>query len=72
MTETNYNDFKAGQRDHKAGVYDKWYRWNRRDDGAAYDDGFKSITNDKEINIIECMHTMDKELTLTDKILKYM
>lgn len=48
-------DFKAGQRDKKAGYYDKWYRYNRRDDGEAYDAGFKSVDfpKGKDITIIE-------------------
>ena len=32
-------DEKAGYRDRMAGYYDKWYRYNRSDDGAAYDRG---------------------------------
>ena len=35
----NLNDIEAGQRDGKTGVYDKWYRYNRADDGEAYDIG---------------------------------
>ena len=31
-------DYEFGQRDAKVGVYDKWYRYNRRDDGRDYDD----------------------------------
>lgn len=33
-------DIKKGMRDCKAGVYDKWYRYHREDDGAAYDMGW--------------------------------
>ena len=40
-----------------AGVYDKWYRWNRDDDGAAYDYGWKqAFDGTKDIQIIECQH----------------
>lgn len=56
MNQTNYNDFKSGVTDKKAGVYDKWYRWNRSDNGTAYDNGFNSVSFTKEINIIECQH----------------
>ena len=54
-TRTEVNDFKAGQREKKAGYYDKWYRYNRKDDGAAYDDGFKSVDCTKKdgVQIIE-------------------
>jgi len=38
INQTQVNDFKAGQKAKKAGYYDKWYRYNRKDDGAAYDD----------------------------------
>jgi len=39
MTETNVQDFLKGKRERLAGFYDKWYRYNRTDDGAAYDAG---------------------------------
>lgn len=54
MNQTNVNDFNSGKRDKKAGYYDKWYRYNRKDDGQAYDNGFRSIDFSKEIIIIEC------------------
>lgn len=30
---------EAGYRDRKAGYYDKWYRYNHKDGGKAYDKG---------------------------------
>ncbi len=36
---TAKNDIKAGYRDRMLGYYDKWYRYNKRDEGAAYDKG---------------------------------
>lgn len=33
-------DVQAGINDAKAGIYDKWYRYHRSDDGAAYDAGW--------------------------------
>lgn len=33
--------FEAGQRDAKAGFYDKWYRYNAQDGGAEYDRGWQ-------------------------------
>lgn len=33
-------DFFAGENDCKSGIYDKWYRYNRKDDGSAYDAGW--------------------------------
>ena len=32
-------DEQRGYIDRIAGFYDKWYRYNRSDDGAAYDTG---------------------------------
>ena len=57
-TQTNVNDFIAGQKDRKSGYYDKWYRYNREDDGAAYDSGSNSTFCKKKegIVIIECLH----------------
>lgn len=54
MNQTNVNDFNSGKRDKKAGYYDKWYRYCRKDDGAAYDSGFNSVETIKPILIIEC------------------
>lgn len=34
------NDFEKGIADCKAGIYDKWFRYNRDDDGARYDAGW--------------------------------
>ena len=35
----NTTDEQRGYKDRLAGYYDKWYRYNRIDDGAAYDKG---------------------------------
>jgi hypothetical protein len=39
------NDETRGYRDRLAGFYDKWYRYNREDDGAAYDAGCVRAVN---------------------------
>lgn len=54
--KTMENDIKAGKADKIAGYYDKWYRYNRKDEGAAYDIGFNSVECKLEngIKIIEC------------------
>lgn len=60
-------DEKRGYEDRKAHCYDKWYRYNRRDNGAAYDRGVVKFVNEKHTNkwskedecdfrLIECMH----------------
>jgi hypothetical protein len=42
---TERKDETQGRKDRKAGFYDKWYRYNRTDDGAAYDRGCVSAVN---------------------------
>ena len=37
--DTAEKDIKQGYRDRMAGYYDKWFRYNRADEGAAYDRG---------------------------------
>ena len=39
-------DFDAGFRDRCVGIYDKWYRYNRLDGGAAYDKGQKAAVDE--------------------------
>ena len=56
INQTNVDDFNSGKRDKNAGVYDKWFRWNRSDDGDAYDQGFRSVEFIKPIHIIEVRH----------------
>jgi hypothetical protein len=62
MNQTNVNDFQAGKRDRMAGYYDKWYRYNHNDNGAAYDAGVKAAVDDKDCvpycTIIECDYSM--------------
>lgn len=57
--ETAKKDEEAGYRDRKAGYYDKWYRYNRSDDGAAYDRGCVRAANEgkcaDDFKIIECL-----------------
>ena len=56
---TIIRDFENGQRDKVAGYYDKWYRYNRRDAGEAYDNGFNSVECNKKygVHIIECIES---------------
>lgn len=37
----NEKDIEIGYKDRLNGFYDKWYRYNRVDEGAAYDEGCK-------------------------------
>lgn len=38
-------DETRGYKDRMAGYYDKWYRYNRKDDGASYDKGCVKAVN---------------------------
>jgi len=51
---TQEKDRRQGYKERKAGYYDKWYRYNRMDDGAAYDDGVKMAIDEMGDNIPEC------------------
>lgn len=37
---TAEHDYQKGIEDCKMGVYDKWFRYHRKDDGNAYDKGW--------------------------------
>ena len=39
------DDTQHGYNDRMAGYYDKWYRYNRLDEGAAYDRGCVNAVN---------------------------
>ena len=39
MIKKQLTDEQRGYKDRLAGFYDKWYRYNRKDDGADYDKG---------------------------------
>ena len=46
--------YEAGKRDCENGIYDKWYRHHRTDDGAMYDKGWKSAKDEtKDYQIID-------------------
>lgn len=50
-------DAAAGINDCLAGVYDKHYRYNHQDDGAAYDTGWRyqnAKTQNDTVRFIEC------------------
>lgn len=44
-------DYHAGESDCNAGYYDKWYRYNRKDEGFAYISGWmhanRTVKNEK-------------------------
>lgn len=45
-------DYKAGIADCQAGQYDKWYRYNRADNGAAYDAGWQEANADIQLETV--------------------
>lgn len=48
QAETAIKDETYGFADRMNGIYDKWYRYHRSDDGVAYDKGVRRAT--EEIN----------------------
>ena len=58
--DTQTLDEKRGYRDRIAGYYDKWYRYNRQDDGAAYDRGCVRAINSgrcpEYFTLIDCVN----------------
>lgn len=58
--ETASKDIRAGYDQRGVGYYDKWYRYNHADNGAAYDLGCELAAKTPGckdlIQIIECMH----------------
>lgn len=57
--ETACKDVRNGYNERSVGYYDKWYRYNRADEGRAYDLGVKLAANTNgctdEFQIIPCM-----------------
>ena len=55
---TASKDIRFGYEARKVGYYDKWYRYNRADEGRAYDLGVRLAANTPgcpdEFHIIEC------------------
>ena len=51
-------DMLRGYEERMVGYYDKWFRYNHADEGAAYDEGQKLATKNPkcsgEFNIIPC------------------
>lgn len=42
-----------GYRDAISGIYDKWYRYHRTDDGEAYNEGWDQAVQDGYVDDIE-------------------
>lgn len=53
--ETARHDYKCGMRDCKAGIFDKWFRYNHADNGRAYEIGWmeqNEETNNEHVQFI--------------------
>ena len=53
---TAEKDYEMGKEDCKRGVYDKWYRYNHKDDGRAYDLGWMAenkVVQNEVVRFIE-------------------
>lgn len=44
--------YEAGKRDCQAGVYDKWYRYNTRNDGLAYNLGWTEQNKETQNGVV--------------------
>ena len=61
-TANQEKDKQKGYEDRMAGYYDKWYRYNRLDEGKAYDEGQRQAIEESEgdslpaMVIIPCLH----------------
>ena len=57
--ETASKDIKYGYEERAVGYYDKWYRYNRADEGRAYDMGVRLAADTEgckdDFQIIPCM-----------------
>lgn len=56
---TAKRDYEAGMVDCQNGIYDKWYRYNHRDSGRAYDLGWveqNKTTQNDTVQFIEENH----------------
>lgn len=55
MNKNCVHDALQGMEDCKLGIYDKWFRYNRPDDGAAYDKGWtaqNATTQNEEVKFL--------------------
>lgn len=58
--KTAKKDIENGYKERMVGYYDKWYRYNRADEGRAYDLGVRYAADQPkcsaEFNIIPCIY----------------
>lgn len=47
------HDFRQAEEDCRNGVYDKWFRYHRSDDGKAYDLGWMNQNKETQNEIVK-------------------
>ena len=47
------HDYNRGMEDCRAGIYEKWYRYNHSDDGRAYDTGWMEQNRETKVENIK-------------------
>ena len=50
------HDYEKGMNDCKLGVYDKWYRYHRSDDGQAYDLGWMAMNKEVQNESVKFLY----------------
>ena len=50
---TARHDYNAGMNDCKHSVYDKWFRYHRKDDGRAYDLGWMAQNKTTKVETVQ-------------------
>lgn len=72
VNDAEEDDIKYGYKDRMAGVYDKWYRYNRKDGGRLYDLGQRLAAKEKNapenVHFIEVMHDSTTDMPLGSPI----
>lgn len=58
--ETAKHDYQEGMNDCKAGIYDKWFRYNHRDSGRAYDLGWMEQNKTTQNETVSFIGEVDK------------
>lgn len=58
VQKQEYDDAYFGFKDAVSGYYDKWYRYNRKDNGKRYDEGVQAALKSGAIieHFIECIN----------------
>ena len=58
--ETAKHDYQEGMNDCENGIYDKWFRYNHRDNGRAYDLGWMEQNKTTRNETVSFIGEVDK------------